>query len=128
MNIYFSRETNQLGPDDRINFERPHLISRDIKRLKKGSFSIDARLDLHQYTTDEAIEQLHQFIDECQVQDIRHALIIHGKGHYSPDGVPVLKNMLNQWLRNHPNVLAFRSAKPKDGGTGAIYVLLKSRG
>ncbi|MDF1655029.1 MAG: Smr/MutS family protein [Coxiellaceae bacterium] len=128
MNIYYSRDADSLGPDDRLNYEQPHILKKDIKRLKKGDFTIEARLDLHLYTVEQAIDALHDFIDQCQAQDIRYALIIHGKGHYSATGVPAIKNMLNQWLRNHPNVLAFQSAKPKDGGSGAIYVLFKCRG
>ncbi|MDF1796325.1 MAG: Smr/MutS family protein [Coxiellaceae bacterium] len=128
INIYYSRDAGSLGPDDRLNYEQPHILKKDIKRLKKGDFSIEARLDLHLYTVEQAIDALHDFIDQCQAENIRFALVIHGKGHYSADGVPAIKNMLNQWLRNHPNVLAFQSAKPKDGGTGAIYILLKCGG
>ncbi|MDF1759058.1 MAG: Smr/MutS family protein [Coxiellaceae bacterium] len=128
MNIYYSRGADSLGPDDRLNYEQPHILKNDIKRLKKGDFPIEARLDLHLYTVEQAIDALHDFIDQCQTEDIRYALIVHGKGHYSADGVPAIKNMINQWLRNHPNVLAFQSAKPRDGGTGAIYVLLKCGG
>lgn len=123
---YYSPHKEKVGADDTLNYERPHLQRMAVKRLKQGNISLDAKLDLHQFTVDEALHELDIFLHECQQHDARYCLIVHGKGNYSADGIPVLKNMINQCLRRHPNVLAFTSAKPRHGGTGAIYVLLKS--
>lgn len=125
-NWYYSPHKDNVGPDDSLYFEQPHLQRMAVRRLKQGTISLDAKLDLHQYTVEEALKELDDFLHECQQQDVRYCLIVHGKGNYSANGVPVLKNMINQCLRLHPNVLAFTSAKPRHGGTGAIYVLLKS--
>jgi len=81
-------------------------------------------LDLHGLTVIEARNELLEFLGECEVLGIRHAIIIHGKGFRSKDK-PVIKPMVNRWLRSTDNVLAFHSAQPKDGGSGAVYVLLK---
>ena len=64
------------------------------------------------------------FMQECRQFGYRHVIIIHGKG-YRSQGRPVIKPMVNRWLRQDDEVLAFCSARPKDGGTGAVYVLLR---
>jgi len=66
------------------------------------------------------------FITQCQTQRIRHVRIIHGKGFGAAGDAPVLKNRINAWLRQHHDVLAFCSAQHRDGGTGALYVLLRA--
>jgi len=114
-----------LSAEDRLHFVRGGIQHRIIQRMQRGQVDLEARLDLHRLTMDEAAESVTQFIDSCITQGIRWVCIIHGKGHYSKEGKPILKNFINQWLRTHPSVLAFHSAKPKDGGTGALYVLLK---
>lgn len=96
-----------------------------LKKLKRGQLSIEAELDLHRMTTDQAYDALMDFIITCQQRHIRCVRIIHGKGLGSRDKLPVLKNRVNSWLRQWKNVLAFCTARPCDGGTGAIYVLLK---
>ncbi len=125
---HFSHHSAHCEGDESIRYEKPHVRPRDIKQLKKGSLAIGARLDLHCYTVDQAMEALDEFIHQSQQRSLRSVLIVHGKGNYSAGGVPIIKKMLNQYLREHPNVLAFHSAKPQDGGTGAVYVLLKSQG
>ncbi|VAW62865.1 hypothetical protein MNBD_GAMMA08-664, partial [hydrothermal vent metagenome] len=74
---------------------------------------------------DDARKMLLAFLDHAQQQSFKLVRIVHGKGHHSNTDQPVLKAMVNKWLRSIPEVLAFVSAIPKDGGTGAVYVLLK---
>ena len=59
----------------------------------------------------------------------RCVLIVHGRGHNSKDHTPVLKERLKSWLARgaaaRKVVLAFTTARPCDGGAGALYVLLR---
>ena len=114
-----------LSAQDCINFARSGVQQKWLRQLRRGQCPIEAQLDLHQCRVNEALEQIERFIAKCNERQIRWVCLVHGKGHYSADGKPVLKTVLNQWLRKHPGVLGFHSAQPKDGGTGALYVLLK---
>ena len=98
-----------------------------FKRLRRGRFSVGAVLDLHHMNQDAARRSIHQFLEDCHRQRVSCARIIHGKGLRSRSGGPVLKALTDSLLRRHPDVLAFASARPEDGGTGAAYVLLKRR-
>ena len=96
-----------------------------LKKLRKGYFSIEAELDLHGLTSREAKQHFSDFLRNCTERCLRCVHIIHGKGYRSFNNTPVLKNKLNIWLKHYPAVLAFCSANPADGGTGAVYILLK---
>jgi len=109
---------------DVLSFSRSGLQHNVIKKLRQGKFPIEHMLDLHGLTVAEASGELLEFLGECEAAGVRHAIIIHGKGFRSKDK-PVIKPMVNRWLRSVDNVLAFHSAQPKDGGSGAVYVLLK---
>lgn len=98
-----------------------------MRRLRRGQYAIAAELDLHGMTVVEARAALGQFLAACQATHKRCVRIIHGKGLSSPDRKPVLKSRVNAWLQHTDDVLAFCSARPSDGGTGAVYVLLRKR-
>jgi DNA-nicking Smr family endonuclease len=112
---------------EEIWYARPGLQKRQLDKLRRGQFSVTGQLDLHGLTASEARQALLTFIHSCQHQGIRCTRIIHGKGRGSRFGKPILKNKVNNWLRQHDAILAFCSARPVDGGTGAIYVLIKTR-
>ena len=76
-------------------------------------------------TVSEARPALARFLAECQTGLVRCVRIVHGKGHRSPHKRPVLKGKLDAWLKTRDEVLAYCSAPVSDGGTGAVYVLLK---
>jgi len=116
-----------LNAEDTLHFAKTGLQHKVIQRLQRGQIQLEAQIDLHQHTIEEAIFSVTTFIDDCLNHGKRWVCIIHGKGRFSKEGKPVLKNFLNQWLRKQPHVLAFHSAKPKHGGTGAVYVLLKGK-
>lgn len=102
-----------------------HGISKAIlRKLKRGQFRVELELDLHGLTQREAQQSLKSFYQEAVNDDCRVVRIIHGKG-YSSEGRPVLKSLVANWLPLHSRVLAFCSAPPKQGGTGAVLVLLK---
>lgn len=101
-----------------------------LRSLKRGEFSVESVLDLHGTTREEAKRMVKNFIEKARLNSFRCISIIHGKGYHSKDHIPVLKESLKDWLSSRSigrHILAFCSAMPKDGGTGAIYVLLKKR-
>ena len=109
---------------DILSFSRSGLQHNVLKKLRQGKHPVEHALDLHGLTVIQARKELQEFLGECAAAAVRHAIIIHGKGFRSKDK-PVIKPMVNRWLRSVDNVLAFHSAQPKDGGSGAVYVLLK---
>lgn len=112
-----------VGGDDLLTFARSGLQHKILRKLRGGQYNIEAILDLHRKTVEEARESLNDFLLRCQKRGVCRVLIIHGKGHGR--GKPILKNKLNHWLRQTDYVLAFCSAAPKDGKSGAVYVLLR---
>jgi DNA-nicking Smr family endonuclease len=110
---------------DAMDFIAPSLQKRVLRQLRSGGFGVDAELDLHGLTVDEAKRRLAGFLQICFAEGSRCIHLIHGKGYRSEGDYPILKNRVNLWLRQHPDVLAFCTAKPAEGGTGAVYVLLR---
>jgi DNA-nicking Smr family endonuclease len=106
------------------------LDPRILRRLRRGQFAYQAALDLHGMSATPARLAVESFIASAVRAGHRCVLIVHGRGHNSKDNVPVLKQHLKSWLargRIGRVVLAFTSARPPDGGTGALYVLLRRR-
>ena len=120
-------DAGTVAADEALFFTRPGVQQRQLQRLKRGQLSIGAELDMHGMTTAIARNTISQFISGCRDRNIRCVRIIHGKGYGSKGDAPILKNRLNSWLRQHHDVLAFSSTPRQDGGTGAVYVLLRSR-
>lgn len=112
---------------DELFFTRPGLQHNVIRKLRRGQYSVESELDLHGMTVKEARVVLLEFFRECHQHHFRCVRIVHGKGHGSANKIPILKNRINNWLRQIDDVLAFSSARPVDGGSGAVYVLLKRR-
>jgi DNA-nicking Smr family endonuclease len=106
------------------------LDSRVLRRLRRGEFAYQAILDLHGLSAVAARAAVGAFISSAFTTGLRCVLIVHGRGRNSRDNVPVLKERLKGWLahgRIGRVLLAFASARPADGGTGALYVLLRRR-
>jgi DNA-nicking Smr family endonuclease len=118
-------EVERLFQEDSLSFIAPGLQKNVLKKLRKGYFGFDASIDLHGLTSQEAKHQLAKFLHFSIEDGYRCVHIIHGKGYRSSNEQPVLKNDINVWLRQHSNVQAFCSTPPKQGGTGAVFVLLK---
>ena len=112
--------------DDILFFARSGIQQKLQKKLRRGELPVEEELDLHGYTVNEAKTAILDFLHECKRQHIRYIRIIHGKGYRSDQKIPVLKTHVAYWLPQHSDVLAFSSAQSRDGGTGALYVLLKS--
>lgn len=115
----------EIETGDELIYLRPGIQQRTWRKFRRGQFAIEAELDLHGRVVVEARELVNQFLNEAQAQGKRCVRIIHGKGLGAAGKLPVLKHKVNSWLRQKDAVLAFCSARPNDGGTGAVYVLLK---
>ena len=126
--FYFSTEgeMEEISINQPLSFMKSGLQKRRFRQLKQGKIPVKATLDLHGLTSDPASEAVSVFIEESVKSHFHCVLIVHGKGGRTTRAKPVLKTKLNSWLKQHPAVIAFCSAIAKDGGTGAVYVLLKS--
>ena len=99
-----------------------------VRKLRRGEFAVQAHVDLHGLLKDEAKAGLEQFLVRARHERRRCVLVVHGRGLHSKDQVPVLKDALKRWMgtaRFAQHVLAFTTARPHDGGAGAVYVLLR---
>ncbi len=113
-------------PNEReLLFVRSGLQHRLVKQLRQGKIRYQAELDLHGLTTLEARHELTEFLHMATEAGLRCLLIIHGKGYGSEGQEPILKRRVNYWLRQRGEVLAFCSATRRDGGEGALYLLLR---
>lgn len=109
-----------------LSFSRAGVQQRVFADLRRGAFEVGLEVDLHGLAVDPARRVLADFLTECGHRRVRCARIIHGKGTRSSERQPILKQKVNYWLRLHQEVLAFCSATGRDGGTGAVYVLLRN--
>ena len=110
-----------------ILYHRKGIQLQDLTRLKRGEMPIEAELDLHGLTEQAADETLQAFIGRCYQHNKRCVLVIHGKGYNSETAAPVLKNLVNMRLRHLKPIIAYCSSLPKDGGTGSVYIWLKTQ-
>ena len=102
-----------------------------VKKLRRGDYAVQGHLDLHGRTREEAKPALEAFLKESRRAGKRCVLVVHGRGLHSKDQLPVLKESLKAWFGHGKfarHVLAFATARPADGGAGAVYVLLRRAG
>lgn len=115
----------EMEAGDEWSFLRPGVSRQTLRRLRRGHWGIQAQLDLHGFTRDEARGELVTFLDASNKRGFRCVRVIHGKGLSSKSHEPVLKVRIGSWLSQRDDVLAFCQARPEDGGSGAVLVLLK---
>jgi len=108
-----------------LSFHRAGVRIQVMRRLRRGLYPTEDELDLHGLTQTAARDSLADFIARSRDSGRRCVRIIHGKGYRSGARGPVLKTAVDLWLRRHTDVIAFTSARAIDGGTGAVYVLLR---
>lgn len=121
----FDLEHAESQNGDGLRFHRPAVGRKALRRLSRGGFSVQAETDLHGMTVAEAREVLRDFLDDARARGYTCVRVVHGKGLGSGTRGPVLKRKVDHWLRQWDGVLAFVSARQVDGGTGAVYVLLR---
>ncbi|MBS3802914.1 MAG: DNA endonuclease SmrA [Oleiphilaceae bacterium] len=114
-----------LTAQDILSWQRPGIQHGVFRKLRLGQYPIEARLDLHRMTVEQARREIFGFVQDCLRYGVRSVLILHGKGERNPDGVAHLKSYLAKWLPELESVLAFHSAQRHHGGTGAIYVMIR---
>ncbi len=118
-------EMKTLSAADTLNFCSKNIQKNAFRKLRRGQFPIADELDLHGLTSLQARELLLDFLKHVTIPSRHCVHIIHGKGHRSADNKAILKTKVNHWLQQHPRVLAFHSCLPADGGTGAVYVIIR---
>ena len=114
-----------LDSGNETDYHRPGLQHSVLRKLRRGHYAISDELDLHGLTAPEAKVRLAAFLDHMRGERLACVRIVHGKGFSSPGRNPVLKPKVCRWLRHHDGVLAFTAARHADGGSGALYVLLR---
>jgi len=113
-------------PGEKLNFQRGSVSRKTMRELRRGKYTVTEEIDLHGMTSSEALSALRNFIGYCSRKRLNCVRIVHGKGLGSGERGPVLKAGVDNWLRQWDEVLAYCSTPESDGGTGAVYVLLKT--
>ena len=114
-----------LPAEGALLFNRPGVQNKVMRKFRRGQIRVEDELDLHGMRVHEAASALATFLAESSSRGLRCVRVIHRKGFGSGGGRSVLKENVSRWLRLREDVVAFSSAQPADGGTGAVYVLLK---
>lgn len=113
-----------LAGGEELVYRAPGVQPGVLRRLRRGEYRIEREIDLHGLTVAEAKQALRQFLIEALERHVRCVRIVHGKGLRSGHRGPVLKTAVSALLKRSGAVIAYVSARPPDGGTGAVYVLL----
>ena len=117
---------SELDGTDELAYVREGASRKILRKLGGGDYSVRDSLDLHDMTVPVATAAVAAFLDASRRTERLCVRIVHGKGHRSAEG-PVLKRLVDRLLRHRGDVLAFRSARPADGGAGAVVVLLRGK-
>ncbi|CAA0083223.1 putative DNA endonuclease SmrA [Zhongshania aliphaticivorans] len=124
-NFLSTSDVELLDPYYVLEFQREGVQHGVFRRLKQGKYAIEARLDLHKMSVEQARIQVFDFISEAMKADLRTIMIVHGRGHHSESKGAVIKSYVNRWLPELEAVQGFCSAQPQHGGAGAVYIMLK---
>jgi DNA-nicking Smr family endonuclease len=117
-----------LETGDELVFLRDGLSNMVLRKLRRGHWVNQDELDLHGSRSEEARQLLVAFLNDALASGLRCVRVVHGKGLRSENREPVLKRKVGNWLAQRDEVLAFVQARPEDGGSGAVVVLLKAKG
>ena len=115
----FSAE-DAMETGEELLFVRPGVSRQTLRKMRRGQWVVEANLDLHGLTRSQAAAAVAEFLHRCSAQRLRCVRIVHGKG------LGVLKAKLRRWLPMKDEVLAFTQAPAREGGAGALLVLLRS--
>jgi DNA-nicking Smr family endonuclease len=114
-----------LDEDPTLSWAAPGVGPDVVKKLRKRHWQVEDELDLHGYTRDLARRMVDAFLRRSAKNGVRCVRIIHGVGHGSVGGEPVLRGMVHSWLVQTAETVAFCVAGRADGGNGALVVLLR---
>lgn len=118
---------SDFAPEETADEYLGNGLSRmTLRKLRRGHWPVQDRLDLHGLNVDAARRLLQEFLHEAMQHEARCVLVVHGKGINSRSGEAVLRKLTRHWLTQHPRVLAWCDAPPQEGGSGAVLVLLKT--
>lgn len=124
LDMAFDPAAIEVGEE--LGYLRDGYPPKLLRQLKRGQFSVQDDLDLHQMNAAAAQASITAFLAEAKQRGLRCVRIVHGKGLRSKAAGPVLKGLADRLLRRRDDVIAFASARPALGGTGAVIVLLRS--
>ncbi len=133
------------APEPRLRPPQPRppaetLDSSWDRRLARGHARPDRVVDLHGLSRQQARETLLHALDRADRRGDRLLLVITGKGA-APGPAPAdlaegkpargaIRADLPRWLgepQQSARIAAVRRAHPRDGGDGAVYLVLKRR-
>lgn len=123
-NFLTDGDVEPVEPQEVLSYKISGIQPNVFKNLKKAKYGFDYQIDLHRTSVNQARKVIFRLIMSADKEDFRCILITHGKGENNPQPAK-LKSYVNHWLRQFEQVVAFHSALPKHGGSGAVYVLLK---
>lgn len=122
--LHDDRDDPALAGGDPLAFRRAGVAAAVLRKLRRGGYRVQGEIDLHGLTSLEARQALREFLSHARANHWRCVRIIHGKGLRSGTRGPRLKGLVGSMLRRLDPVMAYVSARPVDGGSGAVYVLL----
>lgn len=116
-----------LQAGDTMRYRRDEVPAPVLRKLGRGEYAAQEELDLHHSDAAQATELLRLFLRDASNSGIGCVRIVHGKGLNSSPDAPILKNLVDRLLRQRADVLAFHTAPPAQGSTGAVLVLLRPK-
>lgn len=114
-----------VEPQAMLAFRREGVQHGVFRKLQQGGYRIEAAVDLHKQTVEQARKTVYDFVRHCVDHDVRLALMTHGKGGREPGKPAYIKSYVARWLPRFSEIMAFHSAQPWHGGTGAVYILFR---
>ena len=123
-NFLTTTQPKLVDPYAELAYKRDGVQTGVFKALRQGQYEARYVLDLHRHTVEKARVEVFEFIHDALKRQERCVMILHGRG-VKAEKPALLKSYINHWLPQFDEVLAFHSAQKRDGGTGAVYILLK---
>lgn len=123
-NYLHTGEVRTMDPYERFEWKKDGVQPAVFQKLKGGGYEVEGRLDLHRRTIEEARQEVYRFLAVCRGRGWRCVAILHGRGIRSATPAR-MKSYVAHWMRQAPEVIACSSAPPRQGGTGAVFVLLR---
>ena len=118
---------DRLEGGDEASFLRSGLAQSVLRDLRRARWVVQGEIDLHGLNRDQARAELSAFLAESLHHGKRCVRVVHGKGHSSPQKISILRQLVRGWLMQRIEILAYCQAQPRDGGEGALLVLLRAQ-